>query len=171
MIQATPYLCVNDMPGVKPTDALQRCVPFNFASKFVRPAEKALWETRGLDGVHLYPADDAVKQHFIRRADVQNEFVLMLLDAFHGGSVYPAGLRIQAQSDQADDIGDLLDTFMITTDVNAFVSNEDIRKTLQEIGSGLTQRKACRILRAKGAKAEKRRGKRGLVCVAIAIGF
>ena len=85
--------------------------------------------------------------------------------------MYPTGLRIQAQSDQADDIGDLLDTFMITTDVNAFVSNEDIRRTLQEMGSGLTQRKACRILRAKGAKAEKRRGKRGLVCVAIAIGF
>ena len=170
MIQATPFLCVNDMPSVRPTDALQRCVPFNFTSKFVRATEKAVWEKRGLDGVYLYPADDDVKQDFIRRSDVQNEFVLMLLDAFHGNAAYPPKLRILAQSDQADDIGDLLDMYIIVRDdPSSFVSNEDLRMVLDEMGSGLTQRKACRILKAKGAKAEKKRGKRGLACLTLAV--
>jgi hypothetical protein len=155
MLQATPFLCVNDMPSVKPTDALSRCVQFNFLSKFCKGSEKAKWESRQLRGVEVYAADDSVKEIFIRSAAVRNEFVLMLLEAYHGDASYPASIKVSAEEDMDDDVGDLLDLITMTGKDKDYIAHSELKAKLSEMENGLTIRKAGKILRAKGATSDK----------------
>ena len=96
MIQATPFLCVNDMPEVKPSDALNKCVKFLFASKFVSDGDMTKWGARTLSFT-LYKADDTIKEVFIRRPEVCNEFVLILLETYKKHLSFPKSIQREVQ--------------------------------------------------------------------------
>lgn len=103
-IQSGLLFCVNDMLNIKPLDTYEKCDVFDLTSKFVPPDYP---ESKKLNGVNYYPADDNIKQ-WLETPAVRNQMILLLFKYFkYEPLVYPQCLK-----DDADEINDNANSYI-----------------------------------------------------------
>ena len=160
-LQGTLFMCCNDTPAIKPTDAYERCKKFYLQSKFV---EEDYPEEDKLQGFNYYPTDSSIKTDFINRSEVINEFTLMIFEAYLNPVSYPkvyAEANKALEDDNDDDIKKLINMFRITADKEDFVNSKTIKHVVDE-NVTMSLKKAKRLLISKGAKAGRTNKDRGL---------
>tara|TARA_R110000796_G_scaffold20896_1_gene61882 strand:- start:3073 stop:5433 length:2361 start_codon:yes stop_codon:yes gene_type:complete len=126
-LQATVLFNLNDLPKFNPADAREKLVLYNFNSKFVKTP---LSDAEKFSNIKYYQAVDSVKTEFIKRDDVGNEFVLMLIEAFQTDAVYPQALLDEQNEDLEDDndINGVLDLFDITRCDSDRITNKELKE-------------------------------------------
>ena len=154
---------MNDMPEVKPSDALEKLVCFEFKSKFLKEGEPKKYSN-----ISYFDADDTIKSEFIKREDVQNEFVLMIIEAYQNDIKYPKRIKKEMAEDAENDDDTFVNLFEFTGINEDRLSNKVIRTLLDENNINFTIRKAGTILAGKGAKRYKNGGNRGFSGIKIA---
>lgn len=160
-IQSALLICCNDMPEIKPTDAVEKCISFKMTSKFVKDVEK---ESR-FSNFKYYKADGTIKTDFINKDEVVNEFVLLLIDYYKRiDTEYPKTILDNVtELDDEDDVDKLLSLFTINRDTaNNRITNKDLKKLIQENNIGMTMKKAKDLLIGKGCSSYKSNNKRGI---------
>ena len=96
---------------------------------------------------------DTTKEVFIRRPEVCNEFVLILLETNKKSLSFPKSIRREVQLEKRDDIGDLLEMVEFTGDEADYITNKELQDKLQAAENSLSTNKAGRILRSKGVRS------------------
>ena len=103
---------------------------------------------------------------FIKRADVQNELVLMLIEAYSNGAKYPAELKKDIKDNNGnDDMAKLLDAFEFTGNIEDIVTNKRLKSVGVSLGLVFQLKKMKVILMGKGAvehRTSKERGLKGI---------
>jgi hypothetical protein len=78
-LQCTFALCCNDLPDVEPSDALDTCVVFNFASTFVAEEE---WNAVGCHRERHWRLSDPGIKEWVKRPEVLDAFTRVILSSF-----------------------------------------------------------------------------------------
>ena len=157
------FFSMNDMPDVKPSDALEKLVCFEFKSKFLKEGE-----SKKYSNISYFDADDTIKSEFIKREDVQNEFVLMIIQAYQNDIKFPKRIKKEMAEDAENDDDVFVNLFEFTGINGDRLSNKFIRTLLDQNNINFTIRKAGTILVGKGAKRYKNGANRGLSGIKIA---
>ena len=168
--QATVLFNLNDMPQFKPSDCLEKCLQFELNSKFVKPDEKKQWVDgkKPFSNIEYIDADDWIKTHFIKQPEVQNEWFLILLDAYKTNCVFPENLRaIQIEDRDVDDINDVLKLFEITRNVTDTVTHAELKTVLRDKKVIFTFAKIKKLLVGKGCECGKNKKDRFLTGILI----
>lgn len=166
-IQSALLICCNDMPEIKPTDAIEKCISFKMTSKFVKDVDK---ESR-FSNFKYYQADGTIKSDFINKDEVINEFVLLLIDYYkRNDTEYPKTILDNVNElDDEDDIDKLLSLFTINNDTkNNRINNKELKKIVQDNNIGMTMKKAKDLLIGKGCssyRTDKNRGIKGALLI------
>ena len=148
------------MPPVNPSDAYEKCDKFDMKSKFMSTEDYNANESNGY--IQYYEKDDSVKTDFIKTKEVQNEFILMLIEAYNDNIPYPADIKAEIMNDmeEEDDEKILLSKFVTKND--GFVSNQDLKQIANK-NTSYTTLKIKKILKAKlGAYDFRDMHRRGL---------
>lgn len=145
-IQGVVYMFMNDEPTSNPSDAMDKCQVYDFNSKFIKQGEK-----KEFSNITYLDADEDIKSVFVRDKAVHNEFVLMLLDAFHNKAEYPARLKEENDNDNDDDITNTLKLFEFTGNIQDKVSISSIKDILAFNKVVFAWKKVKKMLIGKGA--------------------
>ncbi len=162
-IQSALLICCNDMPEIKPTDAIEKCISFKMTSKFVKDIEK---ESK-YSNFQYYKADGTLKSDFINKDEVVNEFVLLLIDYYkRDNTAYPQSiLNNIIELDDEDDEEKLLSLFDINQDTkNIKLTNKELKRIVKDNSISMTMKKAKELLIGKGCssyRTDKSRGIKG----------
>jgi len=160
-IQSCLMFNLNDLPKVEPQDALEYCDHFHMNSKFI--GDKYT-ETK-LKNFKYYPKDDTIKTEFIKNADVMNEFILMLFEAYNKPETYPDEIS-KYYEDIADepksDLDKLLEYFEITGNKNDKITSKEFKEIIKDIDVPFTSLKAKKYLLGVGAENYRIKTSRGL---------
>jgi hypothetical protein len=163
-VQSTLIICCNDLPTVINTDCLDFCLNFQMKSKFIDSNEK-----EELSNFCYFKKDDSVKINFIKRDDVCNEFINLLIEAYGWTDTkIPESIQEEDRDDELDDMATLFNAFEITNDgVNDKLTNREIKQHLINIKSPYKITKACKLLVGKGAFKYRDGTDRGLKKIKI----
>lgn len=155
-LQATVLFNLNDLPKFNPADAREKLVLYNFNSKFVKTP---LSDAEKFSNIKYYHAVDSVKTEFIKRDDVSNEFVLMLIEAFKTDAVYPPALLEEQIEDLEDDndVNSILDLFEITKNDTDCLTNKELKEFIALKKISFSFAKVSKLLCGRGCK----RGRKG----------
>ena len=159
-IQAGLMIMCNDMPKIEPSDALEMCDEFAMTSKFI---DDDFNEKNKLTGYKYYKKDTAIKSTFLKRDDVINEFILMIIEKYNTDTCYPKKLNKinQDNLDDDDDYNILFSLFEIGTE-NDIIKNEDLKIIIQNNKIPFTVKKVKTLLKTIGAKDHRTMNFRGL---------
>jgi len=148
-LQATVIFNLNDVPVFHPSDTREKIIQFDYNSKFYK---QKIDKEKQFTNIKYFEADDSVKTDFIKRPEVRNEFVLMLIDAFKNNAKYPDELREIQEIDYEDDndVSCVLDLFEITKSNTDRVSNKKLKTLLKDRKMNFTVAKVIKILLGKG---------------------
>jgi hypothetical protein len=162
-VQSTLMICCNDLPNIVNTDCLDYCLNFQMKSKFIDVNEK-----EEFSNYSYFKKDNTVKTDFIKRDDVCNEFINLLIEAYKWTDTFiPESIREEDQDDELDDIATLTNAFEITNDGNDYLSNSQIKHQLTNIKSPFKITKAVKLLVGKGAFKYRSSTDRGLKKIKI----
>lgn len=163
-LQSTIVFNLNDIPSFSPSDTREKLVQFDFCSKFIKGKEK-----KTFSNIAYMEADDSVKTDFIKRADVRNEFVLMLIDAFKTDAEYPDALKQEQMEDfeEDDDVTHILDLFEITNNPTDIVSNKKMREFIKTEKLTFTFGKIKKLLEGMGCGVSKNKDGRYITKLVI----
>jgi hypothetical protein len=161
-IQTSLMICCNDIPEIKPKDAEEFKDEYQLKSKFV---EKGFDETKKLKTFEYYEKDDKLKNDFLQKEEVADEFIRVLIEAYDEEIEYPK--EIKQEIDEINDDEDqvkLFRLFEFTNDNGDFIANEDIKRSVNMSGLGITLKKAKILLKTQGAEEgrDKTGTKRGM---------
>ncbi len=153
-LQATVLFNLNDLPKFNPADAREKLVLYNFNSKFVKTP---LSDKEKFSNIKYYQAVDSVKTEFIKREDVSNEFVLMLIEAFKTDAVYPPALLEEQIDDLEDDndINSILNLFEITKSNADRLTNKELKEFIALKKISFSFAKVSKLLCGRGCKRIK----------------
>ena len=150
-LQATVIFNLNDVPVFHPSDTREKIMQFDFNSKFIK---QKIEDDKKFSNIEYLEADDTVKTDFIKRLEVRNEFVLMLIDAFKKGSQFPDELKQIQEIDYEDDndVSRVLDLFEITKCNTDRIDNKKLKTLLKDRKMNFTVAKVIKVLLGKGCK-------------------
>ena len=166
-IQATLLCAFNDEPECCPTDALATSKCFGFVSKFIDPESKE----RQFHNIKYIKKETWVKDVYIKKPEVINEFFIILTELFNNLKTYPSILQNERDEDNLTDTDILLNHFVFTNNEADFVTNDLISEVLKKINSpfklkkskdylkGLTKKKIEKVIKVNG------KVQRGLCCI------
>lgn len=152
-IQCGLMIFGNDMPPVNPSDAYEKCDKFDMKSKFLTKEDFNVNESNNY--IQYYEQDDSVKTEFIKNKEVQNEFILMLIEAYNDNIPYPKTIKdeIMCDMEEEDDEKILLSKFVTNND--GFITNKEI-KDISTTMRSYSALKIKKILKTKlGAQESK----------------
>jgi Ca2+-binding EF-hand superfamily protein len=148
-VQASIMLCSNDVPEFKPLDVLEKKDEYYLNSKFVSD------DVKRFEGIDYFEADSSIKTHFIKNKDVQNEFVLILMEAYDKGEVkYPEKEMNNIDNDNEgndDELNKLYDLFEV--DDSSVILNSELREINESNEFKFTLNKMRKLLKARFTKA------------------
>ena len=153
-LQGRCFFSMNDVPIVKPSDAMEKCLHYEFNSKFIKKGEKEKYSN-----VRYLEADDSIKSVFLRREDVLNEFALIIIDAYKTNVSFPKELKIEQNEDLENDDDRLINLFDFTEISEDRISTLQLKSILTENKINFTSRKATSILVGRGAKKFNNKGR------------
>jgi len=160
-LQSSLMICCNDLPEITPTDTKEFLEHFDILSKFI---PEDFPEKKKLPGVKYYIKDDFIKNDFINRPEVMDEFVNIIIQAYKTKREYPKEIKEEYENnDEEDDYTKLFSLFTITENKNDYISNDDLRQIVSY--TPFTLCKCKKLLKSKGAKEgyNNQRTKRGLI--------
>jgi len=160
-LQSSLMICCNDLPEITPTDTKEFLEHFDILSKFV---DADFPKNKKLSGVKYYIKDDFIKNRFINREEVMDEFVNIILQAYKTKKEYPKEIKEEYEkNDEEDDYTKLFSLFTITENKDDYISNDDLRQIVSY--TPFTLCKCKKLLKSKGAREgyNKQRTKRGLI--------
>lgn len=155
-LQPALMLCCNDLPDRKPNDCNEFLKHYIFNSKFVGEHEEQL-----LGDINYYKKDETLKSEFLSKAEIQNEFILILLEHYSKHVALPKQQAVDFDDDE-NDYKKLFSFFDFTDSDKDFVSNKELESYVSEKGILFTKTKITRLLVGKGAKSDRVKGERGL---------
>tara|TARA_B110000046_G_C13003014_1_gene403079 strand:- start:110 stop:2437 length:2328 start_codon:yes stop_codon:yes gene_type:complete len=153
-LQGRCFFSMNDVPIVKPSDAMEKCLHYEFNSKFIKKGEKKKYSN-----VRYLEADDSIKSVFLRREDVLNEFALIIIDAYKTNVSFPKELKIEQNEDLENDDDRLINLFDFTEISEDRITTLQLKSILTENKINFTSRKATSILVGRGAKKFNNKGR------------
>ena len=159
-IQGVVYMFMNDEPTANPSDAMDKCITYDFNSKFIKAGEK-----KEFSNITYLEADPTIKEVFIRDKEVHNEFVLILLEAFHNNAEYPARLKEENDNDNDDDITNTLKLFDFTGNKDDKISVSSLKELLKFNKVQFAWKKVKKMLIGKGAS--EHRTSKGMMMVGM----
>ena len=151
---------MNDEPTANPSDAMDKCITYDFNSKFIKAGEK-----KEFSNITYLEADPTIKEVFIRDKEVHNEFVLILLEAFHNNAEYPARLKEENDNDNDDDITNTLKLFDFTGNKDDKISVSSLKELLKFNKVQFAWKKVKKMLIGKGAS--EHRTSKGMMIVGM----
>jgi len=159
-IQSGLIIMCNDMPKVEPSDALEMCDEFPMKSKFI---DDDFNENNKLKGYQYYKKDKEIKSTFLKRDDVIDEFILMILEKYNTNTIYPPNLQKinQENLEDEDDYQQLFSLFELG-DLNDTISNDNLRTIIKHNKIPFTLKKVKTLLKTIGAKDYRTNKCRGL---------
>jgi len=162
-VQSTLMICCNDLPNIVNTDCLDYCLNFQMKSKFIDVNEKEEFSNYA-----YFKKDNSVKTDFIKREDVCNEFINLLIEAYKWTDTFiPVSIQEEDKDDELDDIATLTNAFEITNDGNDYLSYNQIKHHLNNIKSVFKITKAVKLLVGKGAFKHRTSNEKGLKKIKI----
>ena len=162
-IQSSLLICCNDLPDIKPSDALQKCISFNMPSKFVNDTTA----DKEYNNFSYYKADGSIKE-YIKQDEIINEFTIMMIEFYkRNDTEYPRKiLKKCGELDEDEDEKILIGLFCIGVGVSdQFLENKELKQILIDNNLSITLKKAKTLLIGKGARnyrGTKGRGLKGL---------
>ena len=162
-VQSTLMICCNDLPNIVNTDCLDYCLNFQMKSKFIDSNEK-----EEFSNYSYFKKDNTVKTDFIKRDEVCNEFINLLIEAYKWTDTFiPESIQEEDQDDELDDLATLTNAFEITNNGDDILSNSQIKHQLTNIKSVFKVNKAVKLLVGKGAFKYRDSTGRGLKKIKI----
>ena len=157
-LQATVIFNLNDVPVFCPSDTREKIVQFDYNSKFIK---QKIADDKKFSNIEYLEADDSVKTDFIKRPEVRNEFVLMLIDAFKNNAQFPEELRQNQDIDYEDDddITSVFDLFEITKCNTDRIPNKKMKALLKEKKMNFSFAKVKKVLLGRGCGEGKSGGR------------
>tara|TARA_R100000654_G_scaffold50368_1_gene76540 strand:+ start:50 stop:556 length:507 start_codon:yes stop_codon:yes gene_type:complete len=148
-------LCCNDLPERKPNDCNEFLKHYIFTSKFVGEDEEQL-----LGDINYYKKDETLKSQFLNRKDVQNEFILILLEHYNQKVILP---KQQEDIEEENDFKRLFDLFDFTGSLHDRIDNKELFSyVIDEKKCPFSKNKITRLLKGKGASPVLKNNSRGL---------
>jgi hypothetical protein len=157
-IQSTLLICCNDIPEMSPTDAYEFTTFINMTSAF-----KEIDDKYKMKNIKYYKPDNSIKTHFIKKKDVINEFILILIDAYKNKVDMPEKFKMEVEENKEDDdLNIILDTFKFTNNDNDFISNNDLKTYYKDLRLPMSFTKFKGTLKGFGAEDGRNSKERGL---------
>ena len=154
-LQCSLMLCCNDLPERKPNDCNEFLKHYIFTSKFVGEDEEQL-----LGDINYYKKDETLKSQFLNRKDVQNEFILILLEHYNQKVILP---KQQEDIEEENDFKRLFDLFDFTGSLHDRIDNKELFSyVIDEKKCPFSKNKITRLLKGKGASPVLKNNSRGL---------
>lgn len=127
-IQASPLLFCNEAPKFDCDDVYEKVKQLHLTSKFVG---SNFSDNQKLTNVNYFQKDDTIKEKFISREDVRNEFILMVIEAYNNPVDDPACV-IAERDDDPNEIETIREAFVASE--NGFMTNKEIKETANLFG-------------------------------------
>jgi len=157
-IQSTLLICCNDIPEMSPTDAYEFTTFINMTSAF-----KEIDDKYKMKNIKYYKPDNSIKTHFIKKKEVINEFILILIDAYKNKVDMPEKFKMEVEENKEDDdLNIILDTFEFTNNDNDFISNNDLKTYYKDLRLPMSFTKFKGTLKGFGAEDGRNSKDRGL---------
>jgi hypothetical protein len=148
--QATWFALLNQMFNCSPTDVLGRCEYTHLISKFIDNHE-----TKEYSNIIYYPKDHKLKEIFLTRPEIQNEFANLLHEAYNYDveipKVYLREKEDMLRYDVADEEKTILDEFEFTGKHEDYITVVNIKKIINKHNFSFSTNKISRRLLGKGA--------------------
>jgi len=141
-IQSSLVICCNDLPKINPADALEKAIPIDMKTKFVD------MELESNAEVVYWKKNDWVKTDFIRKPEIMNEFILMILEAYNNQIEYPKEL-LEKFMEEGDDDDDQKLYKLFRKNPDAEVEYDDIKYLCKASNIHITQRMIIKKLKIK----------------------
>jgi len=161
-IQAGLIVCCNDCPPIQPSDALEFCDEYNMKSKFV---DKDFdHENDEIKGFTYYSKDDSLKSDFLKKEEVINELITMIIESYYKEVKFPEKLSKENKVDNMDenDYKRIEELFTITNDIKDTITNDKLRYICKEYKLTFTLKKVKQLLKGMGAKEFRSQKQRGM---------
>ena len=161
-LQCALMLCCNDLPERKPADCNEFLRHYIFNSKFVNEHE-----CKDVPGIKYYEKDNTLKSDFLTREEVQNEFVLIIIEHYNK-PVKPPTQPIE-ELEEENDYKKLFSLFEFTKRDNDIIFNNDLFDyVINKNKLQFTKSKITRLLKSKGASpgvSHSKRFVKGIVMI------
>lgn len=164
-IQCSLMICCNDMPEFKTKDVMETCEEFQMKSKFV---DDTFNEKNKLETFKYYKTDSDVKTKFIKRQDVIDEFVHIIIEAYNNPCQYPEELKmVLDQDNDEDDMSKLFGLFEYPNDKEAFITYDQLKRLIKGNEIPFTLKKVKMLLKTKGVIEHRNKKAKGLACIKV----
>jgi len=164
-IQSGLMICCNDLPDIDPLDTMEKCDNIYFNSKFIN---NKTYSDYKLTNIKYYEADNDIKNCFLARKDIINQFILLLIKYYNKPNLkYPEELKLKEKEEDENnnDIDKIKSIFQQGTDAD-FVDNKDIKNHLRvnnlNISMKMFKVKINGIYQVENATTFNKRGYKGL---------
>jgi hypothetical protein len=158
-IQASLIICCNDMPPIKPCDAMETVNTFNMPCSFLTNEQYELLSDKKKASIIWRPADKDLKHVFCRNLDVIDSFMNLILEAYTWKDAKKPRKIIEELKEEANEVSDydrlmMLFEFHTKTCDNCknsicyehIVYNNDIGKLLEDNAIAFSLTKVNRLL-------------------------
>lgn len=166
-IQSSLMIACNDLPKIIPNDTLEKSDNIDFSSKFINEN----YSEQKLTNIKYYKADENIKKVFIRRQDIKNQFILLLIKYYNKPFLkYPEQIKLNEMEDNenTDDIT-MLKSLFSQGNEEEIISNKDIKEHLKKnkinISMKMFNKKIKGIYRVSNYKSQYERGLKGLTLI------
>lgn len=163
-IQSSLMIACNDLPQIIPNDTLEKSDSIDFSSKFIDEN----YTEQKLTNIKYYKSDENIKKVFIKRQDIKNQFILLLIKYYNKSLLkYPEQIKLNQMEDDenTDDITMLKSIFLQGNEDN-IISNKDIKDHLKKnkinISMKMFNKKIKGIYKVSNYKSSYERGLKGL---------
>jgi hypothetical protein len=159
-IQSSLMICCNDLPEVKPTDAMEFCNEFQMKSKFI---DDDFDDNNRLDTFKYYKKDTNIKNDILQRDDIIMEFINIVFEYFSIVKNYPKAIKKTIDEDQdEDDYKKLFNLFEFTNSPSDFINNDDLKNIFKSSKISFIFKKCKMLLKTKGVIEHRLGHSRGL---------
>ena len=146
-VQSSLMVCCNELPKVNPTDTFEKLIPYDMKSKFINNLE----EEFDNEEVSYYQSIPEVKTRFIKDKQVQNEFILMIIDAYKKKQEIPKKFLVEFEGNSLEDDEELKLFSLFQKNHNNRISYNEIKNIITKKQLTITFRTVIKKLKVKYA--------------------
>lgn len=154
-LQGGLMVCCNDFPDVSPTDTKEFMKLYELTSKFIKENEPQKY-----NNISYYIKDNSIKEEFIKRDDVLNEYINIIFESKN--IEFPKSLYEEFMECEDLDDDKLLNLFEITENENDKITNDELKSIKNIYKITFTLKKIKTLLKGIRAKDYRNNHSRGL---------
>lgn len=154
-LQCGLMVACNDFPEVSPTDTKEFMKQYELISKFINENEPQKY-----NNICYYIKDNSVKEDFIKREDVLNEYINIIFETEK--VEFPKSLHEEFMECEDMDDDKLIELFDFTESNKDQISNDELKSILKINKINFTLKKTKNLLKGMRAKDYRNNKSRGL---------